>query len=147
MLFHYTTDMAKVKAFFSFSFSLPNSSALNPVPHLFTSIANTQPKKRRAAAGRVPGAWIFQCAGIWIRVIRKSVPGDHARGWRVRQERTFLWRVGSKTDTEYPCPRDPSCRRPPLLRRPSQIQRIKLVLSLCSGSGVVIPAALPASMQ
>ena len=52
--------MAKVKAFFSFSFSLPNSSALNPVPHLFTSIANTQPKKRRAAAGRVPGAWIFR---------------------------------------------------------------------------------------
>lgn len=70
--------------------------------------ASTQPKKQRAA---VPG--IVQCAGIWIRVIRKSVPGDHARGWRVRQERTFLWRVGSKTDTEYPCPRT----RPAAARR------------------------------
>ena len=61
----------------------------------FPSSRGTQPRVIASGPGcgwRGVGAlWLFQCAGIWIRIIRKSEPGEHARIWRVRQVRTFLW--------------------------------------------------------
>ena len=55
----------------------------------------TQPRAIASGPGcgriGVGPLWLFQCAGIWIRIIRKSEPGERARIWRVRQVRTFLW--------------------------------------------------------
>lgn len=58
---------------------------------LFPRRQELKPEGRKKGRIGVGPLWLFQCDGIWIRIIRKSEPGERARIWRVRQVRTFLW--------------------------------------------------------